>query len=161
MNDEPLSWQASPLIKCLPAACSAAASIAAVAATILISMNAHRLQKGENTINLIAVYGTEAVRTSRSALYDLVNQQVDDRSARALGFNRVATMRGTLGVVATCYHDGLCLRPTIRDYFCVDVLQFDDVFGSGSPDLARITPDGADIAFSALLKDCREKESER
>lgn len=70
-------------------------------------------------------------------------------------------MRGTLGVVATCYRDSLCLQSTIRDYFCVDVLKFDEVFGSGEAEIKSITPDGADVAFGALVEDCRSMGTEQ
>ena len=74
-------------------------------------------------------------------------------------FPQVASLRGALGVVATCYNDDLCLRSTILDYFCVDVLKYDDVFGSGAPEVAGIIPDGRDIAFGTLVNDCRARKA--
>ena len=159
MEELEKSWQKTPFFVRWLAIGSTLASIFAVASTVYISSNANRLQQGDNTIDVIAAYGSETVRASRSALYEISRQNTVDPARRALSFAQVAPLRGALGFVATCYRDNLCLRSTVVDYFCVDVLKYDDIFGSGAPALQQLIPDAADVAFNTLVDDCRQKET--
>ena len=141
---------ASPIAKFL-AYGSAVASIFAVVSTAIISWNANSLQRGNNTINVIASYGDETIREARKALRQDLPQ---DRMARAMSFQNVSPLRGALGLVATCYSEALCLPAPILDYFCPDVLLFDQKFGAGAPDIRDEIPFSADAALAELTADC-------
>lgn len=157
-------WRSAPMYVKILAGISTLASASAVISTIFISMNANRLQRGDNTIALIAAYGSETTRNSRAALYSNVQLLADnpsrflDPASRDTSFRAVAPVRGALGFVATCYYDDLCLDSTILSYFCADVLTFDSFYGSGAPSRQRDVPDAANIAFNALLSDCQDQE---
>lgn len=159
MTELQITWKEIPFFVRFLSIASAVASIVAIVSTVIISRNTNELHRGDNAINMIAIYGTETVRKSRVALYDPALATTVDKTAVALRYRQVAAMHGALRVVAICYQDNLCLRPTVRDYFCEDVLKYDDIFGSGAPDIARIAPDGGDVAFGVLANDCRKREA--
>lgn len=123
-------------------------------ATIWTQYAANQLQKGNNTISVITGSGTSALRTARARLYTIDTGPEMTVPQQIIAYEAVAPVQGHLELVATCYDEDLCLKQTLIEHFCDDVLEFEKTVSIGKLSGLPVNPIEDEAAFERLHLDC-------
>jgi hypothetical protein len=123
-------------------------------ATIWTQYAANELQKGNNTISVITGAGTSDLREARAKLYAIDTGPEMTVPQQIVAYEAVAPVQGHLELVATCFDDDLCLRQTLVEHFCDDVLEFEKTVTEGRLSGLPVNPIEGEVAFGRLHQAC-------
>ena len=123
-------------------------------ASIWTQYAANQLQKGNNTISVITGSGTSALREARARLYTIDTGPPLTVPQQIVAYEEVAPVQGHLELVATCFDENLCLRLTLVEHFCDDVLEFEKTVSDGRLSGLPVNPLENESAFESLHQTC-------